>query len=133
MVSVLIPRPLLADVYELVVQRERGDEPTGSNEGSEEPDDTLIRRMWDESEPAHQALMTYMAEHPDEWLHTAEIAQALDLEHGAKSAAGSFGAFGRRSAHRYGGAKPWHKAWDHARGENRYMMPGRIARIIQSL
>ncbi len=132
LVAVLIPRPLLADVYELVVEHERVD----LDDVVEEPaplDEALIRRMFEESEPQHRRLMKLLANRPDEWIYTSAIAEALELPHGSRSAAGMCGAFGRRAAHRYGGAKPWLSQQDKNAGENRHMMSAAVASTINQL
>ncbi len=134
MISVLIPRPLLANVYGLVVQHEQGaqheetddEQPIG-------PDEALVKRMYTESEPRHRQLMKLLADQPDKWLYTSQVAEALKLPHGSKSAAGMLGAFGRRASHRYDGAKPWVTEWDPAAYEARHKMSVDIARIIRSL
>jgi hypothetical protein len=70
-------------------------------------DEALIRRMYQESEQPHRDLMKLLASRAGQWVHTSEIAEEMQLENGSRSAAGMFGAFGRRAAHRYRGAKPW--------------------------
>jgi hypothetical protein len=79
----------------------------------------------------HQQFIRTLAAHPDEWLYTSDIVEAMGLP--ASSLRGMLGAFGRRANHRYGGHKPWDEEWDPAAYEARYRMPGWIARIIQSL
>ena len=58
MVSVLIPRSLLANVYGLVVEHEEG---TQHDESADEqpafPDEALVKRMYTESEPRHRQLL----------------------------------------------------------------------------
>jgi hypothetical protein len=131
LISVLVPRPLLADVYDLVVQHER--ELAGEDDDSEPLSEGLVRRMYDESEPQHRKLMKLLASSAGEWLYTSEIAEELALPHGSRSAAGMFGAFGRRAAHRYDGVKPWTSEWDAAAGETRHMMSAEVAEIVNSL
>ena len=97
-----------------------------------EPSAELIRRMYDESEPAHRELMQFLAEHPNEWLYSRELADGLRLEHGTKSLAGMLGAFGRRASHRYGGQKPWRSVWDGAREEARHRMSADVAVAVRS-
>lgn len=134
LVSVLIPRPMIAEVYGLVVEYERAVEPgeTTSKE-SGTLDEALVRRMYDESQPRHREFMKLLADHPEEWLYTNQIAAALKLPHGSSSAAGMLGAFGRRATHRYGGLKPWVSEWDPAAYEARHTMTTEVAEIIRSL
>ena len=138
LVSVLVPRSALADVYELVAQRERAigaDIPDVQSEVVEpaELNEELVRRMYDESEQPHRDLMKLLAQRPGQWMHTSEIAEAMELEHGSRSAAGMFGAFGRRAGHRYEGAKPWYSEWDSDAGEMRHMMSEEVAEVINQL
>jgi hypothetical protein len=138
LVSVLVPRPLLADVYALVVEHERSahDADTdASTETEAEPELTseLVRRMYLESQDTHQRLMKFLASRPGEWVFTAEIAQELELAHGARSSAGMFGAFGRRAAHRYDGLKPWDEEWVPEKHQVHYRMTAEVAGIINSL
>lgn len=138
LVSVLVPRSALADVYELVAQRERAvgaDVPDVESETIEEVelDAALVRRMYDESEQPHRELMKLLATRPDEWMYTSEIAEEMQLENGSRSAAGMFGAFGRRAGHRYGGAKPWYSEWDGDQGEVRHRMSEEVAEVVNQL
>ncbi len=96
-------------------------------------DRSLVRRMYDESEKPHRRLMLLMAEHPDEWRYSSEIAADLELEHGARGLAGMLGAFGRRAKHRYGAQKPWRSEWDSGREEARHLMPADVAQTIREL
>ena len=86
--------------------------------------------MYLESEGEQRRLMRLMAERPDEWRYSKELAADLRLPKGTGGLAGMFGAFGRRAKHRYGGQKPWEVNWDAAREENRYRMPADIAATI---
>ena len=96
LVSVLIPRSMMGEVYGLVVEYERAVQPgeNAGDEGSGAPDEALVRRMYNESQPRHREFMKLLAEHPDEWLYTSQVAEALKLPHGSSSAAGMLGAFG---------------------------------------
>lgn len=135
LISIPIPRRLLADVYGFVAQHEKGSQvPTASDETEPgEPDEALIQRMYTESQPKHKELMKLFAQSPDQWLYTSEIAQAMRLPHGSTSVAGMLGAFGRRAKHRYSGAKPWKSEWDPAKSEARHKMSANVAHIIKLL
>lgn len=135
LVSVLIPRAMLGEIYGLVAQYEDGLQAvdTPSDEPAVALDEALVRRMFEESQPRHRELMQLLAGHPDEWMYTSGIAEAMELPHGSASAAGMLGAFGRRASHRYGGAKPWVSEWDPAAYEARHMMISDVAEIIRSL
>jgi len=134
LVSVVIPRSMMAEVYGLVVEHERAVELKHPDEaGSEALDAALVRRMYDESQPRHREFMKLLAQHPDEWMYTSQVADALKLPHGSSSAAGMLGAFGRRATHRYGGVKPWESEWDPAAYEARHKMTANVAEITRSL
>ena len=59
-----------------------------ATQASQGPDESLVRRMYQESELPHRKLMEYLAANPDRWLYTLGLASALSLPHGAKSLAG---------------------------------------------
>jgi hypothetical protein len=135
LVSVLIPRRLLGDVYGFVAEHEHDSAAETTRSGLEngELDEALVKRMYDESQPRHQEYMKLLAEHPDQWLYTSEVAKAMALPHGSTSVAGMLGAFGRRANHRYGGAKPWTSQWDGNAAEARHKMSLHNALIIKLL
>jgi hypothetical protein len=125
-----VPTQWLSEIYQRLAEL-TSDSPIDS--GSEAPpllDEALVRRIYVESEDQQRRMMRLMAERPDEWRYSKDIAADLELEHKARGLAGMLGAFGRRSKHRYGGTKPWEAEWDSAREENRYWMPAYIAAII---
>ena len=134
LIPVPVPRSLLADVHELIVKHERALEEEADEADSALVDEALIRRMYRESEDPLRRLMKLLAAHAGERMYTSRVAEELvELEHGSRSAAGMFGAFGRRAAHRYGGNKPWIEDWDPAAHEPWHLMPEEIARVIRSL
>lgn len=135
-----VPRRWAPDMYSWIAQREQVESrtptaPTATQPEAEAPVDlpVLIERMYRDSQPAHQKLMTFLAAHPDEWFYTSELADALELPHGNKSLAGMLGAFGRRAAHRYGGRTPWISEWDASRYESRHTMTQEVADVINGL
>jgi hypothetical protein len=132
-INVAVPRQHVARVYEFIARLELGDErETPGNEPSKPPlTRSLVKRMLDESEPAHQDLLRYLADHPDEWLGTREIAQALGLPFGARSLAGSLGALGRRAGHRYGGQKPFESRWSAEDGQSLHRMSQEVSAWIK--
>jgi hypothetical protein len=130
-VYVPVPSQWLSDVYALLGALGSGSVPVRAGvETDSGPDGELIRRMYVESESEQRRLMRLMADSPDAWRYSKELAQDLGLLHGARGLAGMFGAFGRRAKHRYGGQKPWESRWDAAREENRYRMTADNAAII---
>jgi hypothetical protein len=122
----------LGSVYALLGTLEAGGSSITLQTGVEvAPEGTeLLHRMYVESEHEQRRLMRLLAQHPDEWRYSKELAADLDLPKGTRGLAGMFGAFGRRAKHRYGGRKPWESNWDAAREENRYRMPADAAAVI---
>lgn len=132
----------LPEVFARIAELERGaveieavDAVSGNETSTEDHDldPELIRRMYEESDEPHKRLMEYLAEHPDESIYTGALAAALELPHGARSLAGSLGAFGRRAQHRYGDRTPWVSEWDPAAYEVKHMMPSAVADEIKRI
>lgn len=134
-ISVQVPRQHVTKVYELIVGLESG----GVGDASEHSDASpkgpltraLVERMYRESEPSHRKLMKYLADRPDERIGTREIAEGLGLQFGARSLAGSLGAFGNRAEHRYGGLKPWESRWSEDKGEAEHRMSQEVATWVK--
>jgi len=130
-VYVPVPSQWLGDVYALLgTLGNRSVMPRPGIEVSVSQGKALLRQMYLESEGEQRRLMRLMAERPDKWRYSKELAADLGLPKGTRGLAGMFGAFGRRAKHRYGGQKPWEVSWDAAREENRYRMPADIAATI---
>jgi hypothetical protein len=130
-VYVPVPSQWLGSVYSLLgTLGGRASVPGTTVEAGESQGEQLVHRMYLESEGEQRRLMRLLAERPDEWRYSKELAEELELPHGARGLAGMFGAFGRRAKHRYEGQKPWESRWDGAREENRYRMPPDIAAMI---
>jgi hypothetical protein len=129
-VYIPVPSQWLSEIYQRLAELTRSSASDGRSEAPPLLDETMVRRIYLESEEQQRRMMRLMAERPDEWRYSKDIAADLELEHNARGLAGMLGAFGRRSKHRYGGTKPWEAEWDSAREENRYWMPAYIAAII---
>jgi hypothetical protein len=138
-VYVPIPSEQVPAVYRLLAAAGQDTVPSvaGAPDGSPDPaaipDPELIRRMYRESYEGHKQLMALLAQAPDEWTYTAEIATALRVAKGARGVAGMLGAFGRRSKNRYGHQKPWISEWDGGREEVRHMMPAEVAKTVNAM
>ncbi len=104
-----------------------------TTEGDPGLDRALLERMYRESHEAHRGLIEYLAEHPEEWHYTGDLAAALGLPHGARSLAGMLGAFGRRAQHRYGGQTPWISEWDAGVHEAKHRMASEVAEQITAI
>jgi hypothetical protein len=130
-VYVPVPSQWLGDVYALLgTLVSRSIAPVAGVEIPVSQGEVLLRQMYLESEDEQRRLMRLLAEHPDEWRYSKQLAADLRLPNGTRGLAGMFGAFGRRAKHRYGGQKPWEVSWDAAREENRYRMPADTAATI---
>jgi|SRR6185295_1512764 len=131
-ISVQVPRQHVTKVYELIVQLESGGNATDSDHSPKGPlTKALIERMYSESERPHRELMTYLADRPDKWIGTQEVAEGLGLQFGARSLAGSLGAFGNRAEHRYGGLKPWESRWSEDKGQAEHRMSQEVATWVK--
>lgn len=113
-INVPIPAEHVTKVFEFVASLDSEVEAAtpSSREKPAALTESLVNRMYRESEGAHRRLLEFLASHPDEWLDSQAVADGLGLQFGRKSLAGSLGAFGRRADHRYGGQKPFESHWD---------------------
>jgi hypothetical protein len=136
------PRQFVGEVYALLARLmgtaapDRAEEANTNGGGDLGPlatDEALIRRIYEESEEAHRRLLKRLAESADEWVLASELASDLGLHAGAKSLAGSLGALGKRSKHRYENRRAFYSEWDHIKGETRHMMPSPVAKVIEKL
>ena len=135
-VYIPVPSEWATAIYkQLAALSEGSSETVGAPSDSEvvQLDDALIERMYGESYAAHRQLLDYLADHSGEWLYTSGLAEALDIEHGARGVAGMLGAFGKRANHRYGGLKPWETEWDGRREEAKHRMDPSVASVIKSI
>jgi hypothetical protein len=124
-VYVPVPPDRVKDVYRLL-----------SSDAQDElafVDPALIRRMYRESDEAFRKLLGFLSRHPDEPIDTKRLAKALKLERGTASLAGMLGAFGRRSANRYGGVIPFRTAYNPVRDSNELTMPRPVAEVIRGV
>lgn len=134
-ISVPVPHQYVTQVYELVARLAAGASgTTDAPANGGDPDaltEALVERMYEESEGPHRRLMLYLADYPGQWLGTSEVAKGLGLSSGARSLAGSLGAFGRRAEHRYQGRKPWVSRWNPERNEAEHRMSQEVATWIK--
>lgn len=139
----LVPTPpqFVGEVYALLA-RLMGTSPPASPKETDNTeaddhhvttDETLIRRIYQESHEAHRRLLKRLATSPGQWVYASELAADLELSGGNKSLAGMLGALGRRSNHRYQGKRAFHSEWDHIKGETKHMMPSAAATVIEKL
>jgi hypothetical protein len=129
--SIPVREKFVPDVIALLAKLEEGGGGNSRSEGEAALDQALVERMYIESQPRHRALLDFLAKHPDHWFYTTDLARELKLENGTRAVAGLFGAFGRRSKHRYDGEKPWRMYWDSSREEAKYTVEPDVASWIQ--
>jgi len=131
-VQVPVPEQYVSKVIAMIADLQReGAAGTASAEKIYLDANVVARMYWD-SEERHRTLLEFMADHPAVWLYTSDLENALGVTTGSRGMAGIFGAFGRRSKHRYGGAKPWELGWDQTRNEARYRMTREVAGWIKA-
>jgi hypothetical protein len=83
--------------------------------GAESPQDSAfihgwdaetVRRAYRESADRMRGILDFLADNEDHEVSTGEIAEAIGAKFGWNTVAGMLGAFGRRSANRYGRGLP---------------------------
>ncbi len=135
-VQVPVPEEHVPKVYALLADLDRGEVAAPPEAApAEEPvlDQELVTRMWKESEPRHRRLMEFLAANAGQWFFTGELAEALEVASGRRGMAGVFGAFGRRSSHRYGGLTPWQLDWNpDEKREVKYRMNQEVAAWVEA-
>jgi len=131
-IYVPVPAPMVPDVYALLVELGAAQKPEGDPPKTEPPPlgPELVQTMYRESQEQHRKLMRFLADHPDRWHSTSDLAEALNLQNKARGMAGMLGAFGRRANHRYGGRTPWTTEWDYEHNQARHMVNFDVARYI---
>lgn len=141
LVNVPVPLKVLPDVYGFISRlygpasgpESVAVEPTSPEEGDEWPRD-LIVRQYQESQPAMKRFLDHLTAHPDVWISTLEMADALDAAHGWNTIAGMLGAYGRRVKNRYRRSTfPFEVKWDYDANRSNYRMSSEVAKIIRSL
>lgn len=138
-----VPTHLVLDVYRFISGSSKGQdtsipvEPGIEAEGQQEWTTELLERMYMESpKQSIQVIMRYLADHPDQWVPSSELVEAVkevrDKEMKSGSLAGMLGAFGRRCKNRYSMDQwPMENKWSHERGEVIYRMPEWVAEVIR--
>jgi len=131
-VMIAVPAGLVQAVTEFI----EGHDELGLEGGSGDSeffngwDPETIRRAYLESADRMRHLLRYLAENADEEVSSDQIARALEARYGWNTVAGMLGAFGRRSANRYGRREPmWKQRWD-AQGRALLAMPYEVAKAV---
>lgn len=95
----------------------------------------LLTRIYVESEPPFRALLLLLArrENPEAPMFYADILATHPEWEAPRSVAGGLGAFGRRTAHRYGGYWPFARGWDHEEWSHYLTMEADVATFLREL
>jgi hypothetical protein len=92
----------------------------------------LVRRAFKESADPMRRVLLFLADHGDEEVTSAEIADAIDAERGWNTVAGMLGAFGRRSTNRYKRSDPMWSSREGEGGTTLFKMPLPVAEAIKA-
>lgn len=150
MVNVLVPRayvPLVRGFLAgldahgaLEEQPVSTSQPAASVEGQEcAADDwtaAKLNRLVRESHSGNmRTILTFLASHPDEWVSTHALAEAIGDGADSSTVAGALGAFGRRCYNRYAmDSLPFEGHWDHEHACKMHRMSAKVASdVLRSL
>lgn len=142
LVSVMVPRRFLAQVYGFIASLETGDAavgPTSKGNAEAEARDmewtpARLQRMVRESSPALLAILGALADNPGEWLTMNDLAKPIGPKADWNTVAGTLGAFGRRLKSRYGLENfPFENRLDHSKGTRECRMSKETARLVKKL
>lgn len=138
LVNVAVPEAHLGEVYALLGRLAK-DEPPAPEANKSDQDwwtEKRLRRAFEESSPAQQAILLAMAEANGKWISVSEVAEKVGEggEYDWNSLAGALGAFGRRSRNRYKAkVRPFTRRYNPAKGEKEYLMAPEIGKVIKAL
>lgn len=146
MVSVMVPRRLVTQVYGLIARLDAGlpvesvsptpAAPASSADSTSDWTDKLLRRMIEESPPAMRDILGLLASRPGESLGAEDLAKSIKANKDANwnTIAGTLGAFGRRVKSRYKSDQwPFTAKYEHAHDGVRYRMAAPMASRIKKL
>lgn len=142
LVSVMVPRQFVTQVYGLIAQLDGGqqaramEETVRTGDDSEEWTPARLRRMVEESAEPMRDILSALAARPGEWLSAEELAKAIRSKPNAdwNTIAGTLGAFGRRLKSRYGlDTWPFEDRYDHEAKGRHYRMSATMAKRIKEL
>lgn len=140
-VMMAIPANLVPAVTEFLEGREEGQLPAGlPGRGSEEGEAgfvhgwkrEVVQRAYRESADQMRSLLDFLASRPNEEVSSYELADAIGARFGWNTVAGMLGAFGRRSANRYGRDQPMWEYRHDSDGRILITMPAGPAEAIRS-
>lgn len=146
MVSVMVPRRLVTQVYGLISRLDAGlpvedvaptpTTPASNGDSTSDWTDKLLRRMVEESPPAMRDILGLLASRPGESLGAEDLAKAIKANKDANwnTIAGTLGAFGRRVKSRYKSDQwPFAAKYEHSHDGVRYRMTAPMAARIKKL
>ncbi|MFN0010717.1 MAG: hypothetical protein ACKVS8_03635 [Phycisphaerales bacterium] len=146
MVSVMVPRRLVTQVYGLISRLDAGlsvedvtpapTAPASNGDSASDWTDMLLRRMVEESPPAMRDILGLLASRPGESLGAEDLAKSIKANKEANwnTIAGTLGAFGRRVKSRYKSDQwPFTAKYEHAHDGVRYRMTAQMATRIKKL
>ncbi len=135
-VMMAIPAELVSAVTEFIEgKREALPAPTGEDGKSgsfvHDWDRATVRRAYRESGNPMRRLLDFLSRHPDQEVSSYDLADAIEARYGWNTVAGMLGAFGRRSANRYGRSDPmWEVRYDEE-GRVLLTLPGDAAEAVR--
>ncbi len=136
LVNVAVPEAHLGEVYALLgrLAKEEPPAPEPSRSDQDWWTEKRLRRAFEESSPAQQAILLAMAEASGKWISVSEVAAKVGDEYDWNSLAGALGAFGRRCRSRYKAkVRPFTRRYNPAKGEKEYLMAPEIGKVIKAL
>ena len=146
MVSVMVPRRLVTQVYGLISRLDAGlpvedaamvpIAPATSGDSTSDWTDKLLCRMVEESPPAMRDILGLLASRPGESLGAEDLAKSIKGNKHANwnTIAGTLGAFGRRVKNRYESDQwPFTAKYEHAHDGVRYRMTAAMATRIKKI
>ena len=136
LVNVAVPEEHLGAVYSLLgnlSSGQNGPSPAPPTEDAEWWNEKRLRKAYDQSSPAQQAILKAMAAGKGSWVSVSDIVDQLPKGADWNTMAGALGAFGRRIKTRYKAKeRPFEIRYNHDLGENEYLMSSSVARVINS-
>ncbi|MGI8519653.1 MAG: hypothetical protein ACR2MC_03425 [Actinomycetota bacterium] len=130
-VNVAVPEAHLGEVYALLGRLSK-DEPAAPEASKSDQDwwtEKRLRRAFEESSPAQQAILRAMAEANGKWISVSEVAAQVGDKYDWSSLAGALGAFGRRSRNRYKAkVRPFTRRYNPTKEQKEYLCLRRSGR-----
>ena len=134
LVSVPVPTRHLGRVYAFIASLEGVTfDPKEPSLSTEEWDESLVRRMYEDSPTTVKRMLHALADQPETELTTTDLARVMKPDATWNSVAGALGAFGRRVRNRYRRSTwPFEMRWDDHEARAYYKMSPTVSGIIKS-